>query len=342
MQLWQALFLGALQGISELFPVASLGQTILFPALLGWNLGNREASNFLAFIVALHLATAIALVIYFWKDWARVLAAFLGSATRGKLVYDRDSKFAWMLVAGTVVVGAVGLVFEKKLRALFERPGYAWVVAAVLIVNGFIMLWADWLKRRSGQGDAVGGEMPAPSTETVVVVATMAAEPTTAVLASETVIVAESAKSDQGAANSDDPATDIPSERKPAEALTFIEAASIGATQSFALIPGISRSGVTIATGLLCGLSYEEATRFSFMLATPVIGLAALLKVPSLFKPQARAMLDVSIPAAILAGITAYLSARFLMRYFRHHRLSPFGWYCILFGAFALAMLYHR
>ena len=130
---------GALQGITELFPVSSLAQTILLPAILGWNLGpnERERPDFLAFVVALHLATAIALFIYFWKDWKVVIQAFVGSAKRGRLIYDEASKIAWLLVAGTVVVGLLGLVFEKKLRTLFEDPKKTWIVAAVLVVNGF-------------------------------------------------------------------------------------------------------------------------------------------------------------------------------------------------------------
>jgi undecaprenyl-diphosphatase len=131
----------------------------------------------------------------------------------------------------------------------------------------------------------------------------------------------------------------VEEQQRKAEDLTLIEGASIGATQTFALVPGISRSGATIAAGLLAGLSYEQASRFSFMLATPVIGLAALLKVPTLLKPEARAMLHMTIASALVAGICAYLSTRFLMRYFRSHRLGPFGWYCIVFGISALVML---
>jgi undecaprenyl-diphosphatase len=285
MEMWQALILGALQGITELFPVSSLAQTILWPALLGWNLGpsQRERPDFLAFLVALHLATAIALFIYFWKDWRVVIAAFIGSAKRGRLIYDEPSKFAWLLIAGTIVVGLVGLVFEKKLRLLFEDPSKTWIVAAVLVVNGFGMLMADVVKRRLTR---IAGDQP-----------------------------------------------------RKAEELTLIEGASIGATQTLALVPGVSRGGVTIAAGLLAGLNYEQASRFSFMLATPVIGLAAMLKVPTLFKPEARSMLKMTAASALVAGICAYLSTKFLMRYFRTHRLGPFGWYCIVFGILALWML---
>lgn len=291
MDLSHALFLGALQGVSELFPVSSLAQSILLSALLGW-----KQEEFLSFLVALHLATAAALFIYFWKDWKAVIVGFLSGIRNGRLIHDDASKFAWLLIAGTVIVGLIGLVAEKRLRQLFEDPRKYWIVAAILIVNGLFMLGADAIKRRAGK---TGGEKSA----------------------------------------ADDPAEDAPRERRKSEELTLIEGAAIGATQTLALLPGISRSGVTIVAGLLAGLSYEEAGRFSFMLATPVIGLAALLKVPKLLTPEARSLLDVTIPAAILAGVCAYLSTRFLMKYFRHHRLAPFGWYCILFGIFALVML---
>lgn len=322
MNLWQALFLGALQGVSELFPVSSLAQTILIPAILGWNFGPnlRERPDFLAFVVALHLATAVALFIYFWNDWRVVVLAFIGSARKRKLIYDEPSKFAWLLIAGTVVVGVFGLVFEKKLRELFEDPSKSWIVAAVLVVNGLGMLLADVAKRRAGELEKVPLPVPAPGDDP--------AEKGTALAAGKTVADDES-----------DPAEDAPDQRRKAEDLTLIEGASIGATQTFALVPGISRSGATIAAGLLAGLSYEQASRFSFMLATPVIGLAAILKVPTLFKPSARPMLAMTAISALVAGICAYLSTRFLMRYFRHHRLAPFGWYCILFGIFALVWL---
>ncbi|MGA3066807.1 MAG: undecaprenyl-diphosphate phosphatase, partial [Tepidisphaeraceae bacterium] len=163
MTLLQALILGALQGFSELFPISSLAQTILLPALLKWDMSNRENPDFLAFVVLLHLATAIALLIYFWKDWRIVFLAWIGSAKRGQLVYDEASKFAWLLVAGTVVVGAVGLAFEKKLRKLFEDPKYIWVVAVVLVANGVMMILADFIKKRQtppGSSEIQGKRAP--------------------------------------------------------------------------------------------------------------------------------------------------------------------------------------
>jgi len=279
----RALLLGLFQGVAELFPVSSLAQIILLPTLLGWWTVDNKPRFFLEFLVALHLATAVALVIYFWKDWKAVVLAYIGSIKKRQLVYDQSSKFAWLLVAGTIVVGAAGVLLERHVRPLFENPKHAWIVATVLILNGFMMIGADALKKHKEKKAA---------------------------------------------------------QQKNAEDLTFAEATVVGAAQTLALVPGISRSGVTIVGGLLAGLNYEEATRFSFMLATPVIGLAALKEVPTLFHHDAHAVLKVAIPAAIVAGITAYVSTAFLMRYFKHNRLSPFGWFCVVFGVMCLMLLH--
>jgi len=294
MHLWQALLLGLIQGVSELFPVSSLAQTILLPALFHWNF---QLKDFLAFVVALHLATAIALLIYFWTDWRTVIAGFANSLRHKTLIHDKDSKFAWLLVAGTVVVAIVGKIAEKPVSNLFDKPEYAWIVAVILIVNGGVMFGADIIKRRV-------------------------------------------AEREQGSVDPSDPATDPPIERKSVEQLSLLQGTAVGAAQTLALLPGISRSGVTIVGGLLAGLSYEEASRFSFMLATPVIGLAALAKAKALLAPEARPMLATTVLSSVVAGVTAYLSVRFLMRYFKHHRLSPFAIYCISVGVISLFFLF--
>ncbi len=281
--LWQAIFLGILQGVSELFPISSLGHIIIIKHLLHWHF-NSQNRDFLSFVVALHLATAVALLIFFRNQWRKVIRAYIGSIQRRKLVYDRDSKFAWLLVAGTIVVGLVGVIFEKKFKLFFDNPHYYWMVCVFLIANGLVMLMGDWLKRLA----AKRGE-----------------------------------------------------KNKITEDLSFPVGAAVGASQTFALFPGISRSGVAIVGGILAGLSYEEACRFAFMLATPVIAAAGLLKVPALFKPEARAILGLTIPAAIAAGIAAYLSTKFLMKYFETQKLWPFAIYCIALGAVALALAGH-
>jgi undecaprenyl-diphosphatase len=317
MQLWQALILGALQGVSELFPVSSLGHTILIPALLGWNL-NEAGGDFLAFVVALHLATAIALFIYFWQSWREVLLALVGSVQRRQLVYDPKSKLAWLLVAGTILVGLFGLAFEKPLRQLFDDPKTSWVVAGLLVVNGGLMLYGDYLRKQ---------------TEFKVKQATMIAP------FSQTSGAYDAALTGIATATAQGPAT---RSLKEVEELNFVQATGIGATQILALFPGISRSGVTMVAGLWAGLTYEAAARFGFMLATPVIGLAALLKVPELFKPEAKNILGMTVLAAIVAGLTAYLSIRFLMRYFETRRLSPFAYYCIGAGLLSLLVILGR
>ena len=281
--LTQAVVLGLLQGISELFPISSLGHIIIIKHLLHWHF-NAQNKDFLSFVVALHLATAAALLIYFWKAWIKVIKAYLGSIKHKKLVYDRESKFAWLLVAGTIVVGLVGLVFEKKFKLFFDNPHYYWMVCVFLMANGLVMLAGDWLKKKSAQRGA---------------------------------------------------------ENKTAEDLSFLTGAAVGAAQTFALFPGISRSGVAIVGGILAGLSYEEACRFAFMLATPVIAAAGLLKVPALFKHSAHAILGLTIPAAIAAGLAAYLSTAFLMKYFETRKLWPFAIYCIALGGVALVLAAH-
>lgn len=323
MQIMQAISLGALQGVAELFPISSLAQTILIPAVLAkmgfdsWAFDPKD-TDYLAFVVALHLATAAALVVYFWRDWLKVIMGFLGVFRNGKLIYDKESKFAWLLVAGTVVVGAVGLVLEKKLRILFEEQSRAWIVGCILVVNGFIMLFGDYMKRKSVQHRP--GELEHAGD-----------------LAMHAALVGGTVSSN---------VTNLDYEprkyTKEAEDLSFFKAALIGATQTFALLPGISRSGVTIVAGLFAGLTYEEASRFTFMLATPVIALAALLKVPELLKPEHREILRLAIYGSIAAFICAYFSVRFLMRYFHSNRLSPFGYFCIVFGLLAAIFLKYQ
>ena len=316
MAFWQALLIGALQGFSELFPVSSLAHTILIPYLLNWGI-DQQGSNFLAFVVALHLATAIALVLYFWKDWRDVIMAFVGSFKGRQLVYDRNSKFAWLLVAGTVVVGLLGLLFEKQVSKFFEDPAFVWVVAAFLVINGLLMIYGEYYRRKVEQR-ADPSRQPALSGQRGARNSAVQSYPTF-----QSSQMAE--KNQPGFKN--------------VEELSFGQGAIVGAAQTLALIPGISRSGVTILGGLLAGLSHEEAARFAFMLATPVIGLAALLKVPELLKPEARDILGMTIAAAVLAGITAYLSVRFLMRYFETKSLRPFGFYCMFLGLIVLIII---
>ena len=333
MQMWQALTLGGLQGVAELFPISSLAQTILIPALLGWRI-NAEGQDYLAFVVALHLATAVALVLYFWRDWLRVVNGLVGGLARGKPVATAEGRFAWLLVAGTVVVGVVGLGAEKRIRQLFEDRTKFWIVAAILVVNGFVMLFGDYVKRRAARGHPTTEpehvpDAPRPATDLGVHNALTGGPlvPPSPPLVDTGGVVAYATPAALGGPHV-----------KRAEDLSFPQAIAVGAAQVLALLPGISRSGVTIIGGLWAGLPYEQASRFSFMLATPVIAAAALLKMPKLLHQGHDVIVQAAAGSAV-AFVTAYLSVAFLMRYFHTNRLSPFGYFCIVFGGAAAVWL---
>ena len=278
MSLFQVLVLALLQGVTELFPVSSLGHTVILPRLLGWNI-NQADPTFLAFVVLLHVGTATALAIYFWRDWLAIVSAVVRSAIDGRMHGTPDERLGWRLIAGTIPVGIIGLLFQKPVQALFASPRAA---AAFLVVNGIIMFAGERVRRRAVAFDAGRTEL---------------------------------------------------------SALTVPAAIGIGSAQILALLPGISRSGSSMVAGLLANLKHEAAARFAFLLATPVIFAAGVLKVPDLFTPTARPNLPVYLLGGLVAGIAAYLSVAYLMRYFRVGRLDPFAIYCAAFGILSLILL---
>ncbi|MFE4513314.1 undecaprenyl-diphosphate phosphatase [Kitasatospora sp. NPDC056783] len=292
----EAIGVGLLQGVTELFPVSSLGHSILVPALLGGKVQHdldmtAEGSSYLAALVALHLATALALVVYFRKDWVRVIDGLIGSI-RHRRVETRNEKLAWLLILSTIPVGVAGLALEKALRNALGKP----VPAAVfLALNGLVLLGAERLKRGgTGRRRAGNGGHAAPAD-----------------------------------APGPDPA--IASDQRLTR-LSFGQGAWIGAAQILALFPGISRSGVTMSAGVLRGLHHEDAARFSFLLATPVILAASALKVPELFKPENSGVLGPVLAGSVAAFVAGYVSVRFLTKYFETRSLTPFAVYCFLAG----------
>lgn len=274
MTVFQALILALLQGITELFPVSSLGHAVLAPAILGWHLNEADPA-FLPFLVALHLGTALALLLYFWRDWLGFAAAVAG---RGETV-EADRRVFLLLVVASIPAAVVGAALEHILRAVFASPMMA---AGFLVVNGAVLFTAERLRRH---GRAV----------------------------------------------------------RTVETDTYWDALLIGLAQATALIPGISRSGITIVGGLLRGLNHEHAARFSFLLATPIIAGAALLELPKVLRQGASGMpLWLMVSAAVTAGVTAYLSTAFLMRYFHRHEagaLNPYAAYCAVVGIASLIVL---
>jgi undecaprenyl-diphosphatase len=140
----QAMFLAVLQGVSELFPISSLGHTVLIPALFHWHVDESDES-FLAFVVVLHLGTALALLVFYRNEWVRIIRALVASMVRGRFSNDRDERVGWLLIAGTIPVGILGVLFQSSVRVLFSSPI---PVAAFLMVNAFIMFAGEELRRR--------------------------------------------------------------------------------------------------------------------------------------------------------------------------------------------------
>ena len=317
----QAIVIALVQGATELFPVSSLGHSVLVPAWIGgsWQTlvtqsaqANSESSFYLAFIVALHVATALALLWFFRTDWVRIIRGFLCSAIRGLRerrlsAQDADERLAWLIVLATIPVGITGLAFEHVFRTAFAKPV---AVSAFLFINGLILLAGDRARRRVETRPAAmpGDRAQAPAGPGLAVTGGRSASDV-----------------------ADAYASDIRISRLPR-----LDALLIGTLQIFALLAGISRSGITMVGGLWRGLSHEDAARFAFLLATPVILAAGVLKVPSLAGDAGEGIHGQVAVGFVVTGITAYLSVRYLVRYFETRTLRPFAIYSLVVGAVSL------
>jgi undecaprenyl-diphosphatase len=283
--------LAILQGVTELFPVSSLGHTVIIPGLLKWN-ETLESPTFLPLLVMLHLGTSVALLTFFWRDWLTLLRGGARTAMARSFSPDVDPDGAGrqlaLVIVGTIPAGLVGLVFQRILEKGFSEPILA---SAFLVANGAVLLAGEQLWRRQRTRQKLVAEQ-APQ-------------------------FGEIGRSLQD--------------------MTFLQAVIIGGAQIFALIPGFSRSGLTMVAGMANGLSHEAAARFSFLLATPIILAAGVLEVPKLLAAQYRSELPIAVAGGIVAGIAAYLSVRFLMRYFETNRLDPFAYYCVIVGVVTFA-----
>jgi undecaprenyl-diphosphatase len=299
----EAIVIGLLQGVSELFPVSSLGHSVLLPALAGGQWArdldvSAPESPYLAFVVGLHVATALALLAYFWRDWARIVTG-LFTSIRHRSVTTSSQRLGWLIVLGTIPVGLTGLALEHTFRTTLGKPIPA---AMFLAVNGVLLLGAERLRRRT----------PAH-----------VADP------------AADAAGSGGVAVAAPPAgPDVRLAR-----MGIAKAVTIGAAQCLALLPGISRSGAAMGAGLLRGLSHEDAARFSFLLATPVIFAAGVLKVPDLLGPLGDGIRGQVLAGSLASGISAFFAVRFLTRYFETRTLTPFAIYCLAAGLASLAWL---
>jgi undecaprenyl-diphosphatase len=297
----EAIVVGAFQGVTELFPVSSLGHSVLVPALVGgrWaedlNVSAPE-SPYLAFIVGLHVATAAALLVFFWRDWLRIVAGF-ATSLRDRRIQTPDQRLAWLIVVGTIPVGLAGLALEHLFRTTLGKP----VPAAVfLIVNGIVLFAGERLRRRVPEPAGAAGSSPGVDTD-------------------------RPGQLDE---------SDLRLARMP-----MARGVLIGSAQILALLPGISRSGVTMVAGLMRGLNHDDAARFAFLLATPVILAAGVLKIPDLFGPMGAGIHGQVLVGSVASFVSAYFAVRFLTRYFHTRTLTPFAIYCTLAGAASLIWL---
>ncbi len=271
-----AIILGIAQGITELFPISSLGHSVIIPQLFHWHI-QQNGSNYVTFLVGTHFATALVLFLFFWKDWVKIISAMIRSLKNKQIdVNDHYAKIGWLLVVATVPAGILGLLFQDSLSKLFTS---AKIASALLILNGIILFIAERIRKNRQN------------------------------------IPINVSERDKGIAK-----------------LSWRQSIGVGIFQSAALFPGISRSGTSMAGSLVAGLNNEEAARFSFLLATPIIFAAALLKLPNLFSSSYANLRTAIVVGAISAAVAAYLSVAFLIRYFRTKTLTPFAVYCFSAG----------
>jgi undecaprenyl-diphosphatase len=381
----EAAVVGLIQGVTELFPVSSLGHNVLLPALIGGSWASdlnvaKASSPYLAFIVGMHVATALALLIYFWRDWVRIIGGFF-SSIRYRQVQTRDQKLAWMIILATIPVGLVGVVADKPFREVFGKP----IVAGVfLIINGVILYCGEKFRPRAsiqadqavaaerdrelvsaagpagyqparpgyqagptGYQDGPTGYQTGPSEygpdQDPYQALYQPREPShrpgqPASRAAGQVPRARHRQVSGHQALRDEELTQALAADERLVRIGNLKAITIGAAQILALLAGISRDGVTMVAGMTRGLSREDAARFAFLLATPVILAAGVLELPKLTGPLGNGIHGQILLGSVLSFIGAYLSVRFLMKYFQTRTLTPFAIYCFVFGL--LSVLY--
>jgi undecaprenyl-diphosphatase len=322
----EASVVGFIQGVSELFPISSLGHAVLIPALVGGSwASDLKVSNsnttYLSFIVGLHVATAIAMIIYFWRDWVRIIRGFLTSL-RDREARTVEQRLAWMIILGTIPVGIVGVVAQKEVQTIFSK---AVLAAYFLMANGVILFVAEKARTRaSKQADQQ-------------VIDERNAEQRTSAYQREVATVPPDQRvggrhaSGHTAVRQQELSAALRADSRLSR-IGYLQATIVGAAQIFALLAGISRDGIVMVTGMFRGLSREDAARFSFLLSAPVILAAGVLKLPDIMGADGNGIRSQILVGSILSGIGAYLSLRFLVKYFQTRTLTPFAIYCLLFG----------
>ena len=358
----EALVVGLIQGATELFPLSSLGHNVLIPALVGGRWAqdlnvSKPKSPYLAFIVGMHVATAIAMIIYFWRDWLRIIGAFFTSVWHRR-VRTPDERLAWLVIVATIPVGITGLALEHIFRVALARPV---PTAIFLAVNGIVLLAGERLWRReknqSRRGETPNRGVPAPP-------AGLDPHPATApggqliagdggtlpATAPLTTAGRAAPRSRAGAATAGAPlagrhpgghhairqqqlAEAIAADRRLSR-VSYRQAIILGIIQSFALLPGISRDGIVMVGGMARGLTRQDAARFSFLLSAPVILAAGALKIPDLMGPPGDGIRGQVLAGSVVSGIGAYIALRVFVRLLQKPTrvLTPFAIYCLAAG----------
>jgi undecaprenyl-diphosphatase len=266
--IFQAVIMGLVQGLGEFLPISSTAHLILVPWFFGWNPNIFD----LPFDVALHMGTLVALLVFFWRDYIRLIAAAYTAWVKN--VATTESRLFWYLVVAVIPGGIFGVLLEKQADTTLRSP---LLIAVMLILMGLVLYWADRQGRKS-----LG-----------------------------------------------------------VEKVTLGSSLLIGFSQAVAIIPGVSRSGITMSAGLASGLTREAAARFSFLLSGPIILGAGLVEVPHLLKMPGAISLNfgLSIAVSFLAGA---VSIGFLLRYLQRHSFLPFVCYRLLLGVAVIAVILVR
>ena len=327
--------IGLLQGVTELFPISSLGHAVLVPAIIGGSWGqdldvSKTESPYLAFIVGLHVATATAMIIYFWRDWLRIIKGFFASlghviapaaGTRRFQPQDTNQMLAWMIILATIPVGLAGIVLEHDFRVYFSKP---LLTATFLFINGFILLAGEQARRRHADMEAqeIAADLQAVS------------ERQKAAVAAGTQGGGGRHSSGQRAVKQQHANLAVEADQRIVRRTGWLGSFLLGASQILALLPGISRDGTVMVAGMFRGLSRQDAARFSFLLSAPVILAAGVLKIPDLTGPLGAGIRGPILFGSLMSGIAAFLALKFLVRYFSDPKrtLTPFAIYCLAAG----------
>ncbi|WP_280426979.1 undecaprenyl-diphosphate phosphatase [Nocardia brasiliensis] len=302
---FEATVIGVVQGVTELFPISSLGHSVLLAAWLGgdWQrlVDQGESGTgtpYLAFVVALHVGTAVSLLGYYWRDWRAIAVGFAGLLRTGR-AETVAQRLALLIVIATLPIAALGPFLQHPLHVLFAAPICA---ALFLVLNGIVLIIGEGLRRRNeptlaqyGRSFALHGRAGVRTAE------------------------ARKRRSDRRLA-----------------ALEPEDALAIGFAQVGALLTGFSRAGLTMVGGLCRGLQHEQAAKFAFLLATPAILGAGLMEIPELAGPDTAGIRGPVLVGAIVSGVSSWLAVRFLERYFQTRTLLPFAVYCLVAGTVSI------